>query len=196
MLGRIFRVNDRSVPFGEKVTRVFFAYSLSILWLLFGFNLLIHLLAPAAIREHNFWVWLSAKYQLDVLSYLAVSKLTKGAMAFLIVVAAPLIEEIPFRWWAITHAQTSVNGDPGRAKDKSRYLVSTIFLSSVIFGVLHGSIFNVFLQGVGGLILCWLYLRNGNSYWSCVFAHAFYNATIIMITTLGSSNSLYAHLLM
>jgi membrane protease YdiL (CAAX protease family) len=54
----------------------------------------------------------------------------------------------------------------------------------IVFGMMHGQPINIFIQGVVGLCLGWLYVKNDESqlasYLSCVLVHAAYNFTIIM----------------
>ena len=92
---------------------------------------------------------------------------------------APLWEESVFRYAPIRFAQfcDTLVGKPWM-------LLPIVFMSSIIFGILHGSVINIIFQGVGGLMLCWIYLKNGNSYWSVVIAHAVWNFLIIFLNIL------------
>ena len=56
-----------------------------------------------------------------------------------------------------------------------------IIITSVILGVVHGGVRNIFIQGVVGFMSALLYLRNGNSYWSSVVFHAMYNFYVIAL---------------
>lgn len=58
------------------------------------------------------------------------------------------------------------------------YVLVTAIFSSIIFGILHGSVFNILIQGVVGASFCWLYLANQRSYWSVVICHSLLNGTL------------------
>lgn len=93
---------------------------------------------------------------------------------FFTCIMAPLWEESVFRYFAIRVGQL---GD--KLMGQSWLLFPMILVSSIVFGILHGSVLNILFQGFGGLVLCWLYLKNGNSYWSVVITHALWNFIII-----------------
>lgn len=96
------------------------------------------------------------------------------ATLFLACVLAPLWEEAVFRYVAITLGQAL-----DYLLQKAWLLLPAVCLSSIIFGRAHGSSLNILFQGVGGFGLCWLYLKNKNSYWSVVSAHALWNLIVI-----------------
>jgi len=101
-----------------------------------------------------------------------------GAVIFLFFracILAPLWEEAVFRVLPIKVAQVLGKKDTSN----SNLLLWTCIASSIIFGIGHGSVFNILLQGVGGLLFSWLYLKNNNSYWSVVGAHFLWNFMII-----------------
>lgn len=101
---------------------------------------------------------------------------------FLICVLAPLWEECVFRYFPIRFAQLC---DEGYRFIKTTYqswmLAPIVLAGSLIFGILHGSSLNILFQGVGGLFLCWLYLRNRNSYWSAVIYHGLWNFLVVFL---------------
>jgi membrane protease YdiL (CAAX protease family) len=86
---------------------------------------------------------------------------------FLACIFAPLWEEAVFRYFPIRWAFSMGN-----------MLTPMIVMSSMIFGIMHGSILNILFQGVGGLIISWVYLKNG-SYWWSVLSHSLWNIMII-----------------
>lgn len=70
-----------------------------------------------------------------------------------LVIIAPLIEEVIFRLLPITVVQ---------GLTPSRFVLwAVVLLSSIIFGFLHGSWQNIFIQGVGGIIFSRAFLRGG-----------------------------------
>lgn len=50
--------------------------------------------------------------------------------------------------------------DHTNSKLWKQMFLSTIILSSIIFGYLHGNIINIFIQGVGGLIFFWVWIKS------------------------------------
>lgn len=204
MLQKIFKVPSGPISFKEKAKNVLVAYALSILWLFFVFELLTRLVRSAIVKEHNFWfLFFNKTLEIDVFSYInqALVLGSVGAIAAwlswaLTVFVAPLVEELIFRDWPLTRVQATVVRDPSREALNARYLLSTVFVSSLIFGILHGSIFNIFLQGFGGLVISWVYLANRNSYWSAVTVHALYNASLIMISMAFAKHDLFLFLVL
>ena len=141
--------------------------------------------------------------EIDVFTYInqvfvlgAVGAIAAWLSWVFVVLVAPLTEELLFRDWPLTRVQATVVRDPTREALNARYLLSTVLVSSLIFGLLHGSIFNVFLQGFGGLALSWVYLANRNSYWSSVVVHVLYNATLIMISMAFDKHDLFLFLVL
>ncbi len=49
--------------------------------------------------------------------------------------------------------------DENNSKIYKKFFVYTIILSSAIFGYLHGNIVNIFIQGIAGLILFWVWIQ-------------------------------------
>lgn len=44
---------------------------------------------------------------------------------------------------------------------RSKYILIIAMISSIWFGIMHGNIFNIFIQGIGGFILCIMFLKCG-----------------------------------
>lgn len=88
-------------------------------------------------------------------------------------VMAPLWEDAVFRGAVISRTQALFPGD-------NRQLIYAIIVSSVVFGILHGGVVNVLIQGVGGLFLSYVYLKNGNCILSAMIMHSLYNLVIIL----------------
>lgn len=77
------------------------------------------------------------------------------------------IEEMMFRWapMVLFFTGLSLLAKNGRVEDDTMKKIETygvavvVIVSSIIFGVVHGNIFNILLQGVSGVIFCMFYLR-------------------------------------
>lgn len=100
-------------------------------------------------------------------------------MPFMVLFFAPIFEE-GCRTFVLTFCKRF-------NRDEVRGVV--IFLSGVVFGIAHGSPFNVFVQGVVGLLIGWMfvsmYLKSGygqmTSYFACIGVHFMYNLTVVII---------------
>lgn len=87
--------------------------------------------------------------------------------SFLIVPMCALVEEGLFRWGPMVLFFFGLNSfsrlfklEDGLQYKIEKYGIAIIVLvSSVIFGCVHGNVFNILLQGVGGLIFFMFYLR-------------------------------------
>ncbi len=102
-------------------------------------------------------------------------------VAFMTLVAAPLIEEAVFRMMPLTLFEK-------RSPQFLRMVV--VCFGGVFFGALHGIrdhdfSFHILFQGFVGMMLGFLYLKNGPnqlaSYFTCVAMHSAYNLTILSI---------------
>ena len=88
------------------------------------------------------------------------------------VICAPLFEEFIFR-----HAPLQI------VKKYKLFEIESIVVvfSCIVFGWYHYYGFQaVLLQGVIGLVLCWVYIKNGYSYWSSVCVHSAYNLILFL----------------
>lgn len=82
---------------------------------------------------------------------------------FLACIFAPMWEEIMYR-----HVPLQI------AKNYFRKNIIHVAIgSSIIFGINHGSVLNILIQGVFGLMFSWVYIRNGLK-WS-ILSHALWN---------------------
>lgn len=87
-------------------------------------------------------------------------------MFVVLCIFAPLVEEYLFR----KHLSVIKN-----IKIEGLFVFAVIF-SSIIFGIGHKlGIWAAPIQGVGGLLLCGVYIKNGYSYWSSVATHFLIN---------------------
>lgn len=94
-------------------------------------------------------------------------------------ICAPLFEELVFRHIPLQTAKLIY--DPNSAKGLKLTML-TVLMSSFIFGWGHGRGWDsVILQGMLGLGFCYVYLKNGYSYWSAVLLHALYNLTWLFV---------------
>jgi len=53
------------------------------------------------------------------------------------------------------------------------FIFPMMLISSVVFGVMHGSVLNIMFQGVGGFIFAWVMLKGG--YVPAVITHSLWN---------------------
>jgi membrane protease YdiL (CAAX protease family) len=57
-----------------------------------------------------------------------------------------------------------------------RLLTPIVILSSIIFGWAHGfGAVSLMYQGVMGIVFSYVYIKNGNCYWSSVVLHSLWN---------------------
>ncbi len=89
---------------------------------------------------------------------------------------APLVEEFVFRWLPLTLALKVAFFK----EDKENLYILVAFLAC-IFGYIHGSFYNILIQGVAGFFFGWVYIKNGMSYWSAAATHFLYNFVCLVI---------------
>lgn len=93
-------------------------------------------------------------------------------------VSAPLWEEVVFRYFPLFLV----------SKLSKDYKIPVILASSAIFGLCHGSVTNIWVQGVIGLVLASVYIKNGYHYWSSVILHFLWNYMVLFgFHSLGST---------
>jgi membrane protease YdiL (CAAX protease family) len=86
-------------------------------------------------------------------------------------VLTPIWEELAWRWFPITVAK----------RLGQQFVFPACVISSISFGLAHGDgMESVFMQGVGGMMFCILYIKNKYSYLSTVLAHALFNFTLLI----------------
>lgn len=83
---------------------------------------------------------------------------------------APLWEELAFRYVPITIARNAGH----------KYILPIVVGSSIFFGVLHGGVINILIQGVGGILMSYVYIKNGYCYWSSTAYHFLWNAMLVI----------------
>ncbi len=87
--------------------------------------------------------------------------------SFLLVPMCAIVEEVLFRWGPMVFLFGGIEcisriveiNDESRLKIEKYGIIVIVLVSSIIFGCVHGNIFNILLQGVGGLIFFMFYLR-------------------------------------
>lgn len=78
---------------------------------------------------------------------------------------APFFEELVFRSWLGWF----------KSDQYTKYTLYLVLLSSLFFGYAHNGAWSIPIQGVGGIIFSYVYLKNGYSYLSAVFTHFLIN---------------------
>lgn len=96
-----------------------------------------------------------------------------GVYLFYLCVMVPFLEEFIFRFLPIEILKNT--------EIFKRHKWYFIILIGIIFGWAHGSIINVYCQGVVGIALGWVYIRNQYSYLSSVTLHSLYNFLVAFI---------------
>lgn len=86
-------------------------------------------------------------------------------------VLAPIGEELVFRHFPLQMV---------KQYNLQKIQMPVILLSSIVFAWCHGGAINILIQGVGGLLLCWVYVRNGYHYWSSVIVHSMWNTFLYL----------------
>ncbi len=169
-------------PFRQKAWNAMAAYGIAWLWVtlfvaalqivLQSVGLGIYGMPPLSVTLH----WLYAIPPLR-----QVMETTPGLAIGMAVFFAPVVEEAVFRMLPLTLVL-----DKGR--DKIRAV--SVVVCGILFGLAHGHPFNIFIQGVVGLALARLYVKNSSSqlsaYLSCVAVHAMYNLTVITVSLMNS----------
>jgi membrane protease YdiL (CAAX protease family) len=82
-------------------------------------------------------------------------------------IITPIWEELLFRYVPIEIARRT-------GLLKKNYF-PLMFLTSIVFGWMHGSVANVFCQGIVGIFLYWVYIKNNYSYLSSCIVHGTWN---------------------
>jgi len=88
-------------------------------------------------------------------------------------VIAPILEELIFRKIGFSLFRFYPH------YEQNKYYICAVI--AALFGFLHGGIMNVYIQGVAGFFFGWVYIKNGNSYWSAVITHSLHNTFLLVI---------------
>lgn len=152
-MGKLF---EKLQPVGKKLSNVAIAFVVMLAWVL-STDYLIPFLGPPQGWGGSSAVW-----------------------GFLMAcVVAPFWEELAFRVIPIKIA-TQLDSKLG-----TKLLWPIIALSSIMFGLGHDTMwpFHLLWQGAMGVVFCYLYLKNNQSYWPNVVLHALWNFFVIYILT-------------
>jgi len=162
---------------GTKIGNVFSVFGVNLVWLFLIFLFLSFIAGLRSDQISN----IMAPLFLNSIS----SSIPRGLMHspvfmfFLACVMAPIWEEWCFRLAPIKLAQL-LTGVAQKLDVQVKLIGATAVAFAIFFGLLHGyGAISILIQGVGGLLFCWLYLKNNNSYLSCVFAHSLWNFMVI-----------------
>lgn len=92
------------------------------------------------------------------------------------VLAAPITEEVMFRYWLLQHMARAIGP------------MAALLLSSAVFSLVHFEFepFIVLSRFIAGLCLGALWLRT-SSLWACVLAHGLLNAGVLGLSALAST---------
>ncbi|PIR66980.1 MAG: hypothetical protein COU51_01015 [Parcubacteria group bacterium CG10_big_fil_rev_8_21_14_0_10_36_14] len=183
--------------FIEKTTVVLTALVVDLIYNGLMILFLTRLLSQETLHKHSFTLWNYVVKQ-DVLSLLQVG-LTRSLVAYIFFacILAPVWEELAFRWYWFSKKLRNRDEDeilkPSVIKRLGRKpIYPIIIITSLVFGVVHGGAINILLQGFGGFVLSYVYLRNGRSLASGMILHSLFNASLILISYLGAKDSLMA----
>lgn len=105
-----------------------------------------------------------------------------------LVIIGPVMEELIFRFIPLYIILSP------RSKDFNGVIIMAT-AASVIFGYLHGGIAHIFIQGVGGFLLCLLFLKCGGyhrryfkGFCASFSAHALLNLTVAGVILILRAN--------
>lgn len=87
------------------------------------------------------------------------------------VVFAPTIEEIIFRKFLFRWLYKKLN------------LMTSAFISSLVFALLHFSVYGLIGYFLVGMVWCWIYYRTSNI-WTTIIAHTYFNFLVIIMMNL------------
>lgn len=164
---KVCKIDNRAVDFNFKIgyKDYLIAVAMGIISL-FGFQQLISLIDMG-------WVALGVVPQQLVISSFGMFAL----YTFTSAITPAIVEEIVFRGMILNGLRTKFND------------ISAIFLSALMFALMHGNLQQLVYPFVLGLILGWLKLRTG-SIIPCMIVHFTSNFLTILLTYLGLNNSL------
>lgn len=170
---------SRTLSSREKIFNIWFAFSFSVFWMLVIVMLKLFIAGSGTGDLGTCWI----DAQIDK-ALVAAGVGDYVSIVIRAVVLAPLIEEHLFRCLPLVFLLWI---PLAQGRSRNRLVLEGVLFSSVLFGLMHGSPWNVALQGVLGVVLCWVYLKNNLSRWSPIIVHSLYNIVAIMFTLLTSS---------
>jgi len=90
---------------------------------------------------------------------------------FFAVIFAPIWEEAVFRY-----APLKIIGSVNQS-----LTWPIVVITSIVFGLLHGGVNNILIQGFGGFVLAYVFIKNGWDYkWSVAY-HALWNLSVVYL---------------
>lgn len=141
----------------EKLLTILGSFSVIILWTAF--------------------IKLDLKYLVSY-DFFGVSYTALGSFVFQCILA-PLWEEGVYRYAPIQIARKL------KKSSGQDFTIPIIIISSALFGWGHGNgPVSLIIQGVMGVLLSYVYIKNNYSYWSSVLVHFLWNISISYIITL------------
>ena len=171
---------NRILSLREKIFNIWFAFGFSFAWMLIVLFIKAMVVGPVTGEVGTCWIGTHIDKILATMGFG-----DHGALVVRAVVLAPLIEEHLFRCFPLFFLICFPVLDK---RASARLLLEGVLFSSILFGLMHGSAWNVALQGVMGVVLCWVYLKNNLSRWSPIIVHALYNLAAIIFTILVKSS--------
>jgi membrane protease YdiL (CAAX protease family) len=174
----MFEFSKPHVPF-TKFLNIMAVFTINILWLAFVFAFLV---CVGGLNKNQVLQMITVTITTNVveqITTLKISAFSPPLMFFLVCILAPLWEEFCFRVTPIKFSQFLESLAIKLGVPKNGIVAIFAISFAIFFGILHGNAFNICIQGVSGLLFCWLYLRNNNSYLSVVLAHAIWNFMIV-----------------
>ncbi len=181
-------MKPRNIGLAEAVNNIFATYGKSVLWALVAVGIIgivvrsgasAELFGTLSVTPYWFERGLSLLRDWHPGLYATLSQ-SALLMLFMKLIFAPVMEEAAFRYFPLTLAKNMEYG-------QIRAIIFVV--GGIVFGVLHGHALNIFIQGVVGVFLGYLYLKNHRSdlmsYLSCVAVHMLYNFTVIMAQVLS-----------
>lgn len=145
----------------KHLQNIFVCFAINIMWLVFigvFFSWLYHIPCTGLIHKLKIVPQVSDN-----------DDLTAQSSFFYYCISAPLWEEAVYRWAPIVLAQ----------KIGKECVVPVVFAMSAIFGIGHGALYNIWIQGFFGLTSSYLFIKNNNSYWSSVVLHFMQNFILV-----------------
>lgn len=139
-----------------KLKNIIFGAVLYVIW-----AQLVFLLYGATIPE-----FMATDIMLQIVQTLQVRKFSPEFMFVVMCIFAPIFEELIYRQHLSIARYIKIPG----------ILLYAVLISSLLFGKAHSlGVWSAPVQGVAGLIFCYVYIKNGYSYVSSVIMHLFIN---------------------
>jgi membrane protease YdiL (CAAX protease family) len=165
-LNKMFEFGRHEHSLFGNIKNVFTAFVANLLWTMF---LVVFLHIGLGMKIDDIHLLISA--QLTV----SPAQPTIQAVIFFACIFAPLWEELAFRFVPLKIARFVQ--PQGNLKD-SEIVLPVMIGTSIIFGLAHGSVVNILMQGVSGMSLAWVMIKSGYKY--SVLTHAMWNFMLMI----------------